>query len=179
MVNYRWVVVFFGSMVFVFMVCDLMELLEFIDGDFVFCLEGNFDSIVFELVVGVDNYFMFIELFFINDGNLQLLSCLEELDCFMDCVFGWQFEFSGSIVVLDSLLGVGQVLFIQFGIIIIDMIYMFNFIVNFSYFVGVLAFSYEWVFYDGFVVGIFIVEKEILGLGIYEVEFIIIIEGDC
>lgn len=70
MVNYRWVVVFFGSMVFVFMVCDLMELLEFIDGDFVFCLEGNFDSIVFELVVGVDNYFMFIELFFINDGNL-------------------------------------------------------------------------------------------------------------
>ncbi|WP_282774253.1 PKD domain-containing protein [Phaeodactylibacter xiamenensis] len=179
MVNYRWAVVLFGSMVLAFMACDPTELPEPTDGDPVFRLEGNLDSTAFELAAGVDNYFMFTELSPTNDGNLQSLSRLEELDCSTDCAPGWQFEFSGSIAALDSLLGVGQVPFIQPGTIITDTTYTLNLTANSSHSAGAPALSHEWAFYDGSAAGTSTVEKEIPGPGTYEVELTTITEGDC
>lgn len=168
-----------GSMMLAFMACDPTELPEPTDGDPVFRLEGNLDSAVFASAAGVDNYFMFTELSPTNDGNLQSLSRLEELDCSTDCAPGWQFEFSGSIAALDSLLGIGQVPFIQPGTFITDTTYTLNLTATSSHSAGAPVLNHQWAFYDGSTAVTSTVEKEIPGPGAYEVELTTLTEGDC
>lgn len=171
--------VLLGSMVLAFTACDPTELPQPTDGDPVFWLEGNLDSAAFELAAGVDGYFMFTELSPTNDGNLRSLSRLEELDCSTDCAPVWQFEFSGSMAALDSLLGIGQVPFIQPGTFITDTTYTLNLTANSSHSAGAPALSHQWGFYDGSTADAPTVEKEIPGPGIYEVELTTTTEGDC